>query len=56
MLQPPTPIASSPLSGPSFDCASPFASIALVQLASGEGLGDRLQRCFARLIERRKAR
>lgn len=56
MLQPHTPNASSLISGPSFDCASPFASIALIHLASGEGLGDRLQRCFARLIERRQAR
>lgn len=56
MLQPHTPNASSPVSGPSFDCASPFAPVALVQLASGEGVGDRLQRCLARLIERRKAR
>lgn len=56
MLQPRTPNASLPLSGPSSDCASPFASVALVQLASDKGLGDRLQRCFARLIERRKAR
>ncbi|WP_280353610.1 hypothetical protein [Pseudomonas sp. BN414] len=56
MLQSSTPNASSPIPGPSFDCASPFASVALVQLASGEGLGDRLQRCVARLIERRKAR
>ncbi|AOE85072.1 hypothetical protein [Pseudomonas sp. TCU-HL1] len=56
MLQPRTPLASSPTSGPIFDCASPFASIALVQLAGGESLGDRLQRCLARLIERCKAR
>ncbi|MNP86011.1 hypothetical protein D3C76_1860060 [compost metagenome] len=56
MLQPRTPLASLPASGPLFDCASPFASIALVQLAHGDQLGDRLQRCLARLFERRKTR
>ncbi|BAN48342.1 hypothetical protein [Metapseudomonas resinovorans] len=60
MLQPRTPLASPPAPGPLFDCASPFASIALVQPAHGERLGDhlgdRLQRCLARLFERRKTR
>ncbi|MDE3738637.1 hypothetical protein [Metapseudomonas resinovorans] len=56
MLQPRTSHASPPASGLLFDCASPFASIALVQLASSEPLGDQLKRCLTRLIERRKAR
>ena len=56
MFQPRTSDALQPMPGPLFDCASPFASVALVQLASGEHLSDRLQRGLARLIGRRKAR
>ncbi len=55
MFQPSTSHAS-PVSGSVFDCESSFASVALVQLAGGEPLGERLQRCISRLLERRKAR
>ena len=56
MFQPRTSDPLLPIPGPLFDCASPFASVALVQLASGEHLGNRLQRGLARLTERRKVR
>ncbi|WP_280284679.1 hypothetical protein [Pseudomonas sp. BN415] len=56
MLQPRTSHASPPASGLLFDCTSPFASVALVQLSSSEHLGDQLKRCLTRLFERRKAR
>ena len=56
MFQPRTSNALPPMPGPLFDCTSPFASVALVQLASGERLGDRLQRGLAGLIGRRKVR
>ncbi|MFZ6044655.1 hypothetical protein ACFW0H_00785 [Pseudomonas sp. CR3202] len=55
MFQPSTSPAW-PVSGSVFDCASSFASVALVQLAGGKPMGERLQRCIARLISHRKAR
>lgn len=56
MFQPNNAHVSPPASGFVFDCASSFASVALVQMAGGETLCGRLHRCIQRLIERRTVR
>ncbi|MDT4824227.1 hypothetical protein FQZ97_574720 [compost metagenome] len=56
MLQPRPSHASPPPFGYDFDSCSPFASLALVQLAGELSVRDRLQRCLQRLKALRKVR
>ncbi|MCY1281015.1 hypothetical protein D9M69_296440 [compost metagenome] len=56
MLQPRPSHASPLIFGYDFDSCSPFASLALVQLAGNEVLRTWLQRCLQRLKALRKVR